>query len=80
MKHLRSLLLLAALIPYAGVSAKGVCQKPAEFVAESLGADAAVPKGLSLAGNLATEVMAILGHACPRSRLRFWRERVKRHV
>jgi len=77
MKYMKVLLLLTALIPSAGVSAKGVYQKPAEFVADSLGADTAAPERLSLAGNLAGQVTAILGHAYPRSRLRYWRDRAK---
>ncbi len=65
--------LLLALMPFAGVSAKGVYQKPGDFVSESFGTTAGKPQRLSLAGDLAAQIKAILGHAYPRSRLRYWR-------
>ena len=64
---------LLALVPFSVASAKGVYQKPAAFVAETLGAAAGAPRRLSLSGDLAAQVKVIMGHRYPRSRLRYWR-------
>ena len=67
------MVLLLALIPFSGVSAKGVYQKPAAFVAETLDKAHRAPLRLRMSGELAARVKTILGHRYPRSRLRYWR-------
>lgn len=68
------LVILLALTPLAGVSAKGFYQKPLDFVAQVFGGTPPAPQRLVLRGALAEPVKAILGHTYPRSRIRYWRD------